>query len=104
MGAPEAAQTLPLWAVYTIGGLAATCGLFLAFVLGLVANAVKQRRGPSIPTVDVGSRDRRDCSDCPSIDRVTQVLNAATARFDEGLNALNSRIDRILELRSGGRD
>lgn len=81
MDAGTTAQTLPLWAGYLIAGLSAVGGIFLVFVLGLVSSAVQKRANPQ----DI---ERRDCANCPSVHRV-----------EEGLNSLNQRIDRILELR-----
>jgi hypothetical protein len=83
----DAASTLPQCAAYIIGGLAVVCGAFLVFVLGLVANAVQKRSGTG---ENKPSDGQRDCSNCPSIQRV-----------ETGLAALNQRIDRILELRGG---
>ena len=95
MGAPEIATEvtpqLPQWAGYALVGLGTLVGILGAFVLGLIKFALSQRGGAGDDRRGSDDRARRDCSDCPSNKRVS-----------DGLDALNQRIDRILEIKAGG--
>ena len=95
MGAPEIAPAiaaqLPQWVGYALIGLGSLVGILGAFVLGLIKFSLSQRGGVGDDRSRGDDRTRRDCSDC-----------AANNRVLAGLNALNSRIDRILELKAGG--
>lgn len=105
------AANLPQWATYLIAGLSATVTLLGAFVLGLVAFAIKQRGGNSVPRDDLRQGHLADCGGCSLLERLEEKLTSHEAQertFQSEINAnrrsvenLTARIDRILELKGG---
>ena len=76
---------IPQWAGYALAFLGALCGIFLMFILGLVAKRQEERGGDRHGGGAGLGGHHPDCSNCAPIKRV-----------EFGLNALNARIDNLL--------
>ena len=79
---PATANTLPMWAAYTIGGLGLLCGIFITFVLGLLSNRLSGGSRNSQNGGTEHERNRHDCANCTQIARVLEVQTALNQRID----------------------